>query len=202
MEETKYISIKYLLRTIADVIIWTILICLIIVGGLMFYYFITTKVYETKGEEYAPRFALYTIISPSMEPNIKVYDVILDERIDDISKIKKGDIITFISSSKISQNLTVTHRVIEIIDNDGKLFFRTKGDYNLSEDDALVSQDNVLGKVVVKLPQLGRIQFFLASKGGWIIAVLIPALGIIIYDLIKLFKLLAIKNKISSIENK
>ena len=48
--------------------------------------------------------------------------------------------------------------------------------------------------------QLGRIQFFLASKGGWFIAILVPAFGIIIYDIIKLVKLINVKNKKNQIK--
>ena len=44
---------------------------------------------------------------------------------------------------------------------------------------------NVIGRVVFKVPKAGYIQQFLVSKTGWIVAVVLPALGIIIYDLLK-----------------
>ena len=59
----------------------------------------------------------------------------------------------------------------------------------------------MVGKVYFKIPQLGRIQFFLASKSGWMVAILIPALAIISYDLYKLFRLVLLKSKILSLEN-
>ena len=37
--------------------------------------------------------------------------------------------------------------------------------------------------------------FLLANKFGWIIVILIPALGVIIYDFIKLFRLLAFNSR-------
>ena len=43
---------------------------------------------------------------------------------------------------------------------------------------------------------MGRIQLLLASKGGWFIIVLLPALGIIVYDIIKLCKLIVLKDQI------
>ena len=67
-------QIIYLLSTIIS---WTIFALLVICAILLVYYFIATKIYAKKGSGYEPKFSLYTIISPSMVPNIKVYDVSL-----------------------------------------------------------------------------------------------------------------------------
>ena len=48
-------------------------------------------------------------------------------------------------------------------------------------------------------PQLGKVQFFLSSRLGWICVILIPAIGIIIMDFIKLRKLFNIKKEIEVI---
>ena len=96
---------KRVFKYITDVISWTCLCILILIGALLVWYFISAKIYASKGEKYTPYFSLYTIISPSMEPNIKVYDVILDTRVDDVNTIKEGDIITFISSGNLSSCL-------------------------------------------------------------------------------------------------
>lgn len=191
-------AFKRVLKTIANIFSWTALAILIIIAGCLVYYVVSSNIYASRGEKFEPPFSLYTIISPSMEPNIKVYDVIVDVRVTDPKTIKKGDIITFISSSSISSGFTVTHRVNDIIENENGISFKTKGDNNLTPDSSLVTADNVLGKVAFKIPQLGRIQFLLASKGGWICLILIPALGIIIYDILKLFKLIKVKNKVET----
>ena len=46
----------------------------------------------------------------------------------------------------------------------------------------------------MRFPQLGQVQFFLASKMGWFLVVLLPAMCVIIYDILKLFKLIMAKN--------
>lgn len=79
--------------------------------------------------------------------------------------------------------------------------FRVKGDANPKADEEKVIPSNVIGKVMFKIPQLGRVQFFLASKGGWIIAIMIPALVIISYDIYKIFRLFLLKSKLLSMEN-
>ena len=50
-----------------------------------------------------------------------------------------------------------------------------------------------------KIPKLGKLQFFLASKKGWLLAIIIPAVVIIVYDIIKLIKLISIKNRLATI---
>lgn len=194
-------TIKNILKFITDVISWTCLCLLILIGSCVIWYIVSAKIYASKGEKYEPYFSLYTIISPSMEPNIKVYDVILDTRVDDIDTIKKGDIITFVSTGSLSSGMTITHRVIEIVETPEGKKFRTKGDNNQSPDGALVLPENVLGKTLLRIPMLGRVQFLLASKGGMFFVILIPAVGIIIYDIIKLLRIKDVNNQVENVMN-
>lgn len=175
---------------------YAVIVVLIFLGIFFAYYFVSLKMYEKNPTVNIPRFGLYTIISPSMEPAVKVYDVVVDMNIFNQDDIKKGDVITFISNSSVSKGLTVTHRVIDIITNeDGTKSYITKGDNNQKTDQAPVNFNDVLGRVLFKIPQLGRVQFLIADKFGWILIILLPALGVIIYDFIKLFKLLSFNNK-------
>ncbi len=168
----------------------------------MFYFNMKAKSCEKQGISYNPPFGLYTVMSGSMVPNINVYDVVLTKEEKDLSKIKVGDIITFISTWDATYGFTITHRVVSISKTeDGEYQFTTKGDFNQEADGAYVTQDNLVGKVVLRIPQLGRVQFFLASKMGWFMIVFIPALGIIIYDVLKIFKLFKIKEKIEVVKD-
>lgn len=188
------------LKLIGNIVSWTALVLLILVAGFLLYYIISSQIYATKGEKYAPKFSLYTIVSPSMVPNIKVYDIVVDERVDDPTKLKVGDVITFISTSSISNGMTITHRIVDVIQTDSGPQFKTKGDANITSDYALVTPDKVIGKVAFRVPQLGRIQFFLSSKGGWVLLILIPALLIILADVFKLTNLVDIKKRVQKVE--
>ena len=191
-------KIKQILKMIVTAVSWTMFVLLIFIIGFLVYYLVSANIYAAKGEKYEPKFSLYTIVSPSMEPKIKVYDVVLNVRVDDKSTIKKGDVITFISTSNISNGMTVTHRVNNIIKGEKGLEFVTKGDNNLTEDTDTAKDYNILGKVILRIPQLGRLQFFIASSGGWLIVVLIPALFIIVNDILKITKLNIAKKKLKS----
>lgn len=191
---------KQILKTIAMIISWTIFALLVLIIGFLAYYMVSANIYAKKGEKFEPKFSLYTIVSPSMEPNIKVYDVILNTRIDDPADIKVGDVITFISTSTISNGMTVTHRVTRIENGPDGLEFATKGDNNVTEDTDTAKQANLLGKVILKIPQLGRLQFFLSTKGGWLLVIIFPALLIIVNDIFKIFKLNKAKKNLEEAE--
>ena len=190
-----------LISKVLSVIGTLVLICLVIIGSLMFYFNSKAKAAEKRGVSYVPPFGLYTIISGSMEPSVHVYDVVVAVNEKDLSKIKVGDIITFISTWDVNYGLTVTHRVVGVSKNSyGEYQFTTKGDNNQDPDGAVVTQQNFVGKVVARLPYLGRLQFFLATKMGWFMVVFIPALGVIIYDMFKIFKLVILKQQIDNVE--
>ena len=186
-------------KRIISVISTIILVFLLVVGAMMFYFNLQAKAATNNGQIYSPPFGLYTIISPSMEPNIKVYDVVMSVDASP-SEIKVGDVITFISTWDINYGMTVTHRVVSVSKtNAGVYQFTTKGDNNQSPDGAVVTSENLIGKVVIRIPQLGKLQFFLATKTGWFLVVFIPAMIVIILDVIKIFKLKVLKDNIEDI---
>lgn len=188
-EKSRKYDLKLIFKYISTIISWTFFALLSIIALLLIYYFISSRLYATKGEKYEPIFSVYTIVSGSMEPTIKVYDVIVNIRVDAKKDIKINDVITFTSTNATTAGMTITHRVIGIKELDDKsLCYVTRGDNNTSEDPSCVASKNVIGKVKAVIPGLGRIQFFLASKFGWLCLIVIPAVYIIIKDLLKLFK--------------
>lgn len=82
-------------------------------------------------------FRTLIVKSNSMYPILSKGDIILIKK---SINYKKGDIITY-----EDENFLITHRVIEIKDN----YFCTKGDNNNSEDNDLISLENVKGKVIL-----------------------------------------------------
>ena len=196
MEEDKTIKRKKTFKMISKIISYTLIGILMIIALFFIIYVITGKVAEKKGEN--PPFGLYTVISPSMTPNIDVYDVVFVQKTD-TQDLKIDDIITFYSTNAFFGKTPITHRIVEILDvpNNGTMF-RVKGDANESADYEKVIPGNIVGKVLFKIPKLGKVQFFLASKKGWLVAIIIPAVIIVIYDIFKLIKLINIKSKLNN----
>ncbi len=191
------------MKIIGKVLSWALFLILLVAAAFLIYYYIATKIYTAKGPGYEPKYSIYTIISGSMHPTIKVYDTIINERVDNPSDIQVGDVITFVSTSLLTPGTTITHRVVGITeDSDGEACFRTKGDYNGVEDQSCAKFRNIIGKVILKIPQLGRVQFFLASRAGWLLCILLPAVYIIGRDIMKICKLTSIKNTTDMMNNR
>lgn len=98
-------------------------------------------------------YKFYVVLTGSMKPNICPNDVVVIKK-QKIENIKKGDVITF---SKSDSSTTVTHRIVDVIQNGKELCYKTKGDNNNSEDDELVLERNVEGKCVFKISKVGAI---------------------------------------------
>ena len=186
-------TLKKIGKYIIDVITYSCLIILMLIFIALILYVVDNRIQASKGIDSKPLFNAYVVVSGSMEPKIHVYDVIISKRVE-VSDLKEGDTITFYSNDARLNGAIVTHRIVEVIDKD-KGIFRTKGDANNVSDDSLTTADNIIGKVALKIPQLGRIQFFVASTGGWLILVMFPCLAIISYDIVKIFKLSSKKDK-------
>jgi signal peptidase len=118
----------------------------------------------------------FLVQSGSMEPTIHTGDVII---VQPQHQYQANDTITFQENSR-----KVTHRIVEISNQPGKTYFSTKGDANRAEDNALVSADKVIGKVVLTIPRLGFAVVFSKSLPGLILFIFLPAL-LIIFDEIR-----------------
>ena len=152
-------------------------------------YVLDTKIRAAKGDYSAPTFNAYVVLTGSMLPEIEVNDVVVTKKVD-ASTLKEGDVITFASADTRFQGTIITHRIIKKNPPDGTngYTFQTRGDNNNVADSALVPENNIYGKVILKIPKLGYLQEFLASDGGWIIVILIPCLTVMSYDIVKLIK--------------
>ena len=184
-------------RYFVSVISYSIFIFLMLIGGTLLLYIADIKIRAAKGDYTAPAFNAYVILSGSMLPTIEIKDVVVTKKIAE-DRLEIGDIITFISPDPRFGGISVTHRIIEKIydETQGVYKYRTQGDNNNVADGTPVSNDYILGKVILKIPKLGYIQDILASKGGLIIFVLIPCLAILSYDIMKIFKRLGQKTKL------
>lgn len=101
----------------------------------------------------------YIITSESMKPTINIGDVIITKPCKE-EELNADDIITFSKNNEI----TNTHRIIKIIDEDGKKSFITKGDNNELQDEKEVKFDEIQGKVILTIPKLGKIIEFMQNK--------------------------------------
>ena len=171
-------------------------IVLISIFIIMLIYKVELNKNKDSNKKVVPLLNAYIIVSPSMEPNIKVQDAVIVRKVDP-KNLKKGDIITFASDNNKYAGLTITHRIVSIKKVNNKLLFETKGDNNNVIDEGYITENDILGKVVFKIPKLGYIQIFLSNAYGWILLILVPCIIIIIFDAVKLYQM-AKKNLIKN----
>lgn len=106
-------------------------------------------------------------------------DIIISKEVADLTTLKEGDVITFISEGSENYGETVTHRIRKVTtDKDGSIAFKTYGTTTDTDDEALASI--VLGKYVGKIPNLGAFFLFLKTTPGYIVCILIPFLVLIL----------------------
>ena len=141
------------------ILINTGLVLVSIIAFISIYYVVTNRILRRINNKYVPLISAYTIVTNSMEPNLNIYDLAVDIKVDNNTNIKKGDIITFVSSNTNSNGQTITHRVVDIIEENNITYYKTKGDNNSKEDDLLITKDNIIGKYLFKIPKLGKLGY-------------------------------------------
>ena len=188
---------KVVLSKVMNFLSYICLVILFFIAAFLLYFIISNQLAKTTGSK--PLISLYTIVSPSMEPTIMVYDVIIDTRVTKDEDLKIGDIITFYSNTIDTGGYTVTHRIEDIYESNGIKYYTTKGDNNIDADSGIITIDNIVGKCRFIIPSIGKMQMFITSRAGWVLIILIPAQGIIIIDIKKLIKIFRIKEQIEDI---
>ena len=98
----------------------------------------------------------YVVLSASMEPSIGAGDVVIVDRVPP-SDIAAGDVGVFDTDRRgdEAEPGRVTHRVVDVVERDGSLQFRTKGDANEAADPTLRESSQLLGRVRFTVPYLG-----------------------------------------------
>lgn len=187
--------LQFFLHFFTKVALYVIFILLILIFILFLLYFIDLLYNIHSGEDKPPLFDAYVIVSPSMVPTINVEDAIVIKRMDS-EDLKQGDIISYLGTDSYYSGKVITHRIIGIEkSSDGDFLFRTKGDNNNVADGVLVNEDNVYGKVLLRIPKLGYIRRFLSTYFGWILCIALPLLYLILSEVIRVRKMIRKKKE-------
>ena len=156
--------------TLIGIMLCTILIaCLIITGTLQ----------------------ILVVLSGSMQPTLHAGDIIITQETP-IQTLHINDIITY-RSPENTKNL-VTHRIVNIINDNHVLTFQTKGDANKDPDHYVVASDRIVGRMILIIPYAGYIAQISHSFIGYILLILTPGTIVICTEVIRIAKNVKIKN--------
>jgi signal peptidase len=117
----------------------------------------------------------FIIVSESMEPNIMVGDAVFVKEVQE-NQIKINDIISF----NDSDGDITTHRVIEIIEENGKKLYKTKGDNNKVEDKEKIEYKDIEGKYQFHIKGFGIFANIIKSRITLIILIILLILNVLI----------------------
>ena len=125
---------------------------------------------------------VFVVQSGSMEPDYHVGSLVYVKPVD-AEDLDVGDVITF----NLSGSTLGTHRIIEVVYEDGAPAFRTKGDANDHEDNGLVTPSEIIGEVKFSIPYMGYLVVYIQEPPGTYVAIAVAAvllLMVLLPDLI------------------
>ena len=123
------------------------------------------------------------VLTDSMLPLISSGDLIFCVTVEP-EDVQVGDVISFFDPMG-SGTAVVTHRVLEIMEKDGELSFRTKGDNNNAEDQVAVPEKNLVGLYKSRIPGAGNIAMFMQTTAGLIVCVVLPIILLVGWDVLR-----------------
>lgn len=137
---------KSLERIIKKVINTIVNITVLLLIFIVLYSTITTFMYRRNPNEVPMplKFNMFTVLTGSMTPYMHQGDKII-VLATDADELEIDDVITYKYNGML-----VTHRITGVSGGQIKTF-QTKGDYNNSEDRYLVSEEQIVGKLLVRV---------------------------------------------------
>jgi signal peptidase I len=120
----------------------------------------------------------YVVSSGSMEPILKVNDVLVVRDGGSWDGLTIGDIIVF--NRPVGGDRVIVHRIADIdVDGNGERIVRTRGDANpasIPGTDYPIKQDDYIGKVMYVIPGIGVITKVISPPVNYIIIAIILAI--------------------------
>ena len=185
-------KVAKIINTIVDIIV----VLILIVSILMVVLSLTTK---SSGVPNIFGYSPMSVESYSMEPTINKGDLIIGKVTKDMDyEYKVGDIVTFPIEIQGVQTFN-THRIIEVIEDDGITYYKTQGDNKdtnpIADEDMQTSDSIVAVYTGAKIPAIGNFFGFIRTQLGFFLCVLLPMILFFVYEAIRVVMNLLAYNK-------
>ena len=113
-------------------------------------------------------YQILRVSSSSMVPRLEVGDIILSQRVDDVTALKQGDVITYKGEFGNYAGKSITHEVIvEPFQSEGTYYLQTKGIAN-DYPDPEIREDQIIGKMISTIPIFSAVYNFFMTPWGLI----------------------------------
>lgn len=179
---------KKIVNIVIDVLIVIMLIVSALVAGL-------ALASRADGVPNLFGYAPLSVQTDSMVPTFESGDLIISKVVEDVAELKEDDIITFTQNIAGEKSLN-THRIIEVQETGGFIFFETKGDNNPVQDEELVSELDVLAVYTgTTYKGWGNFYDFITSQFGFFLVILLPLILFFLYEVFRVVRNLIEYNK-------
>lgn len=183
---------KKIFNTIIDILVVFILVVSVLIVVLS----LTTK---SSGVPNLFGYAPMSVESNSMEPTLNKGDLIFTKVTNEMNyEYKVDDIVTFHMEIDGVQTFN-THRIIEVIEDDGITYYRTQGDNKdtnpIADEEMQTSATIVAVYTGTKIPGIGNFFGFIRTQLGFFLCVLLPMILFFVYEAIRVILNLLAYNK-------
>lgn len=160
--------------------ILAILICIVLIPLLVMNLTIIVKSY-TNPDEVPDFFGIkpFIVVTGSMEGTIDAGDLVITKNVDPAT-LQVGDIISYREGESV-----ITHRIVDLTEQEGAPAFVTKGDANNAEDTNPVTYDQVESIYMFNIAGMGNVAMYMQTPTGMLAFVGIPLCCFILYDIIR-----------------
>lgn len=164
-------------------VIGTVL-CVILIPILVINCILIVKSYTSEEVPSVGGYLPLIVLTDSMYPLIESGDLIICHTAE-AEEIEVGDVIAFFDPAGNGSSI-VSHRVIEVTEENGAPAWRTKGDNNNTEDRLLVQPDDLVARYEgTRLPGFGNVALFMQTTPGLVVCVVLPMVLLVGYDAIR-----------------
>lgn len=123
------------------------------------------------------------VMTDSMYPEIHSGDLIICQ-VKDAEEVQVRDVISFFDPAGNGTSV-VTHRVIEIKNEDGRIAFITQGDANNTADARPVPAEKLVGVYHTRIAGVGNVIMFMQTTQGLLLCVVLPIVLLMGYDMLR-----------------
>lgn len=167
---------RRLLKRIVSVIFSILVLIMVITVCYFMYCNISGKI------AFVGKYALVKVLTPSMEPTIPAGTYIIAEKVQ-AESVREDDVILFYSSDPAIYGKVNTHRVADIIVDNGERSFITRGDNNPVNDSFPVYEKDLVGRYVKNSVPLTAFVGFFSKPYVYFPAVIIPAAVLVVFSI-------------------
>lgn len=118
------------------------------------------------------------VLSDSMSPEFERGDVIVAQSYNG-ETLSVGDVVVFVAPSGANQGKTVTHRIVEVMNDGENVKYRTKGDAAQFADSWELSAQDIKAVYIKVMPFITQASEFAGSSAGKGVMIALPLIFLV-----------------------